>query len=608
METLHLDITFTSDCNLRCTYCAVSQPGYHGQHLSKLNIDEILKIIDRGFVSSVQLSGHGETTMLDNWVDIVSPFLSGNLYTSLISNFSRAFTDVELDTLLKLSEIMISIDTVDREVLRIVRKPVRAEMIVYNMLRLKARARLLGLECPKLVWNNVLSVESLAGLESWYFSGRELGVETFILSNLVQYPNIQCKPISTLSRDDRQSALSRINKLVLYSKSERVKFDLQRGLLALLKGDAEPYKDREGYTGESGSRIKFYENVPKGFSRDCLEPWTKLRIHSNGEVIPCCFFENDPIGQLGHDSVNTIINGDRRKAIQTGLLSPEYMHRNCKICPEKSLVPVSELVEKVKNLSSRQSENSTSIHYSSRDTDRNKIVITDIDKSTLSSSQSSELEVIKGNTMVSGPRLSALYSAVTHVLEKHIPGDFVECGVWKGGCAALMLNFIASDERKLWLFDTFEGMPAPTIEDFEVSSGIMAQQKYNRLRNESGFSDWCFSPLNDVKSTLEKIDNEFESKVMFVKGKVEDTLKLANFLPEKVSILRLDTDWYSSTKIELETLFPCLVKGGVLIVDDFSDWNGSRQACLEYFGPTFGLNEVFSQAFLVDGCLVGVRN
>jgi hypothetical protein len=394
----------------------------------------------------------------------------------------------------------------------------------------------------------------------------------------------------------------------LYSKNESVKFDLQTGLLALLKGDAEPYEDREGYTGESGSRIKFYENVPKGFSRDCLEPWTKLRIHSNGEVIPCCFFENDPIGQLGQDSVSTIINGDRRKAIQTGLLSAEYMHRNCKICPEKPLVQVSELVEKVKTLTSHQSRNSTPTQYFSHDTDKNKIVITDINRATLWPSPSFELEVIKGNTMVSGSRLSALYSAVTHVLERRIPGDFVECGVGKGGCAALMLKFIASDERKLWLFDTFEGMPAPTIEDFDLSSGVMAQQKYDRLRNESGFSDWCFSPLNDVKSTLEKIDCEFERKVIFVKGKVENTLKLGNFLPEKISLLRLDTDWYSSTKIELETLFPCLVTGGILIVDDFSDWNGSRQACVEYFGPTFGLHEVFSQAFLVDGCLVGVRN
>ena len=91
---------------------------------------------------------------------------------------------------------------------------------------------------------------------------------------------------------------------------------------------------------------------------------------------------------------------------------------------------------------------------------------------------------------------------------------------------------------------------------------------------------WCYSPIEDVKNNLRRI-NYPEENIRFVKGKVEDTLRLNT--PEKISLLRLDTDWYESTKFELENLFPKLVKGGVLLVDDYGYWKGSKKAVDEYF-------------------------
>ena len=103
----HLDITFTSDCNLRCTYCAVSEPGYTGEHLTIEAISEIYRFVEVNKIETIQLSGHGETTMIDDWTNIVSPFLD-KARCSIISNFSRPFSENEIDTLLKLDQIMIS--------------------------------------------------------------------------------------------------------------------------------------------------------------------------------------------------------------------------------------------------------------------------------------------------------------------------------------------------------------------------------------------------------------------------------------------------------------------------------------------------------------------
>jgi len=100
----------------------------------------------------------------------------------------------------------------------------------------------------------------------------------------------------------------------------------------------------------------------------------------------------------------------------------------------------------------------------------------------------------------------------------------------------------------------------------------------NIKKKEIGFA---MCSLDDVKRNIKKntkIDNIF-----LIKGKVEDTLKNKRKLPKKISILRLDTDFYESTKIELEILFPRLVKGGVLIVDDYGFWKGAKKAVDEYF-------------------------
>ena len=157
----------------------------------------------------------------------------------------------------------------------------------------------------------------------------------------------------------------------------------------------------------------------------------------------------------------------------------------------------------------------------------------------------------------------------------------VECGVWKGGSTmamALKLNRLGVEDRKIYLYDTFEGMSQPSKED-KTFYGDDATYKFEQKRISQDSSDWCNASLEEVKKNCFST-NYPQDKFFFIKGKVEDTIP--KYLPSKIALLRLDTDWYESTKHELEYLFPLLEPGGVLIIDDYGHWQGARKAVDEY--------------------------
>jgi len=185
---------------------------------------------------------------------------------------------------------------------------------------------------------------------------------------------------------------------------------------------------------------------------------------------------------------------------------------------------------------------------------------------------------VRPYTMTSRRRIYELLDAIQYISKSGLPGDFVECGVWKGGsslAAAMMLKSLGETGRDLWLFDTYEGMVAPGDKD-----GSKANAGYkSSLRGGQG-SDWCRSSLEEVKSHMFIADYP-DDKIHYVAGAVEKTLPAQG--PEKICLLRLDTDWYESTRHELETLYPRLVPGGILIIDDYGYWEGARRAVDEYF-------------------------
>ncbi|WP_207125963.1 TylF/MycF/NovP-related O-methyltransferase [Actinocatenispora comari] len=190
------------------------------------------------------------------------------------------------------------------------------------------------------------------------------------------------------------------------------------------------------------------------------------------------------------------------------------------------------------------------------------------------------IKKVSDRTMTGPEKLYGLISAVRYVHRYDVPGAIVECGVWRGGsmqAVARTLDGYGDYSRDLFLFDTFEGMPPPTEEDVRVRDGRSAEQLLAGASETSKVK--AIASLDDVQAGFADVPYPKE-KVHYVQGMVEDTIP--EQAPDEISILRLDTDWYASTKHEFEHLYHRLSSGGVLIIDDYGWWDGSRRATEEF--------------------------
>ena len=206
-------------------------------------------------------------------------------------------------------------------------------------------------------------------------------------------------------------------------------------------------------------------------------------------------------------------------------------------------------------------------------------------------------------TMIGQKKAKFIWDAVEKINTLELEGDIVEAGVWKGGAtmAMVLANMKHNTDRHFWLLDTFEGLPEPGPKDDARSHKVWQaiqnntydfrkERKKIRFVEEGKFN---FGPKDVVKNNLYWTAYPWE-KFHFIQGKVEETLPKTD-LPPKFALVRLDTDWYDSTRIELEYLWDRLVPGGLLYIDDFCSWGGSRTATEEFFKKRLHLDtQLFS--------------
>lgn len=143
---------------------------------------------------------------------------------------------------------------------------------------------------------------------------------------------------------------------------------------------------------------------------------------------------------------------------------------------------------------------------------------------------------------------------------------------------AMTLLQLGAAPRELWLYDTFSGMTAPDPVDVDLN-GAPAVDVYAGSSPDSRGSSWCRSPLEEVRGNMGACGCP-GAKMNFVVGDVLATIP--DNVPSQIALLHLDTDWYKSTKHELEHLYPLVSKGGYIVVDDYGHWSGSRKAVDEY--------------------------
>ncbi len=188
------------------------------------------------------------------------------------------------------------------------------------------------------------------------------------------------------------------------------------------------------------------------------------------------------------------------------------------------------------------------------------------------------INLVTPYTMTSPERIYSLIQAVHFIVKHKIPGDIAECGVWKGGSMmtiAMTLLALGDNDRDLYLFDTFEGMTVPSEKDLDFSN-----RKASELYVQENGSQWCNASLEEVKQLMYSTGYP-KDKIHLIKGRVEETIP--KLIPSKLSLVRLDTDWYESTRHELNNLFPVLSQHGILIIDDYGYWQGAKLAVDQYF-------------------------
>jgi O-methyltransferase len=204
------------------------------------------------------------------------------------------------------------------------------------------------------------------------------------------------------------------------------------------------------------------------------------------------------------------------------------------------------------------------------------------------------IKIVRKQTMLPYINLVTLYEQVLHCERNNIEGDFIECGVWKGGAIGLMAfaNMQYSRQRRtLHLFDVFDDISAPdeiidgkkAIEDIKELAGVNANI-HGELKSQKGIYDKFggHGTIEECQFLIEKIINYPENKVNYHKGWFQETLpEKANSI-DKIAILRLDGDWYASTKICLEYLFDKVVPGGFIIIDDYGLYSGCKKAVDEF--------------------------
>jgi hypothetical protein len=181
--------------------------------------------------------------------------------------------------------------------------------------------------------------------------------------------------------------------------------------------------------------------------------------------------------------------------------------------------------------------------------------------------------------------------AVNYILQNNIEGVIIECGVESGNFEHIWINELMKNNevRDIYLYDTFGGLVQPSEYDYTCKDAQLYQMNkdevYNTWKNHiinEKINGWCYTPLEQVQRRLNSTG--YPKKYLhYIVGDVMETLKDKSTIPEKIAILRLDTDWYESSKYELEQMYDNVVTGGVIIFDDYYHWDGQRRATEDFF-------------------------
>ena len=242
--TDHVDMVLfetTTNCNLRCTYCGLSLPWYVGSDFDFSHINRLVREMVAANVKGVQISGHGETTIIPNWENYCKVFQDHGIEVSITSNFSTIYSDAEIEAFACMSCITISIDTVDRELLRQVRRKVDVRTILYNMQRIRLKALAAYSREPNFNWQCTLSDLVVPKVPEWVQMGLLNGVKNFTFGNLIEYKDLPellagekaviPRHVARLEKAQLIAACQSITEAICIAKKAKAVVNVQPGLV-----------------------------------------------------------------------------------------------------------------------------------------------------------------------------------------------------------------------------------------------------------------------------------------------------------------------------------------------------------------------------------------
>lgn len=192
------------------------------------------------------------------------------------------------------------------------------------------------------------------------------------------------------------------------------------------------------------------------------------------------------------------------------------------------------------------------------------------------------IKKVKPYTMTSTERLYQLIHCVKYIIENKISGDFVECGVWRGGSVLTIietLKLLNVADRKVHLFDTFSSADILSTKSAVSEDEPFIGSKDDTLQYIAKQNIDLSVNLDDVKKIMRETDYPLNN-IIFHVGRVEDTIPESSI--NSISLLRLDTDWYDSTKLQLNSLYDKVLANGIVIFDDYGFWKGHKKAADEF--------------------------
>lgn len=318
-----LIVEITSRCNLRCIFCPKaikdneSVPG-RDMDMDEATLASTLRFARQASPSIASLVGVGETTFREDWKAVCQHFFNLGMACIINSNFGRLYTEADLDALLKFANITISIESSDIELQKKLRKAVDLKVILTNIIALRSRARLKGVNPPRLTVNCTVSDRNVMGIKELAAFCAELGIDQLNLSSLYEIDELkdnQIRSIEHLEPAERGEAITALEGAQQVLQGSSTQLCVQPRLLQLYNGASE-------------------EGPRDGLTRVCTQPWTTYTVGADGQVFPCCVTA-ESFAKID-EPLETLLNGKAIRKLRAQLLDGD-LPTMCQACSNAPL-------------------------------------------------------------------------------------------------------------------------------------------------------------------------------------------------------------------------------------------------------------------------------